>query len=147
MKNLLAILFICITSISFSQISFRTGDTKLDAELNIANQEAEKDMVSFKKNLTLAYKISAPKIESLLKIMKPAEVLLTAKISSIAKKPIDTVVNSYKKNKGKGWGAVAKEMGIKPGSAEFHALKGKPKKSKGPKGKAPKHHPQGKKKN
>jgi hypothetical protein len=26
-------------------------------------------------------------------------------------------------NKGKGWGVIAKNLGIKPGSAEFHALK------------------------
>ena len=40
---------------------------------------------------------------------------------------IDDVIISYKKNKEKGWGVIAKEMGIKPGSPEFHALKGKTK--------------------
>jgi hypothetical protein len=29
----------------------------------------------------------------------------------------------YKQSKGKGWGVIAKELGIKPGSPEFHALK------------------------
>ena len=40
------------------------------------------------------------------------------------------MVEVYKSNKSKGWGAIAKEMGIKPGSAEFHAMK-KSMKSKG----------------
>jgi hypothetical protein len=33
------------------------------------------------------------------------------------------VVDVYKKNRGKGWGVIAKSLGIKPGSPEFHALK------------------------
>ena len=33
------------------------------------------------------------------------------------------VKNTYQAHKGKGWGVIAKELGIKPGSREFHALK------------------------
>lgn len=32
-------------------------------------------------------------------------------------------IQTYKANKCKGCGIIAKELGIKPGSAEFHALK------------------------
>jgi hypothetical protein len=38
-------------------------------------------------------------------------------------KPAEQVVRVYKANRGKGWGVIAKSLGIKPGSAEFHALK------------------------
>jgi len=38
-------------------------------------------------------------------------------------KPIDYVTEQYKESKGRGWGALAKSLGIKPGSPEFHALK------------------------
>ena len=34
------------------------------------------------------------------------------------------------RNRGQGWGVIAQRMGIKPGSAEFHALKGHLGKSK-----------------
>jgi len=37
---------------------------------------------------------------------------------------IGYVTDKYKKHKGNSWGALAKELGIKPGSEEFHALKG-----------------------
>ena len=37
--------------------------------------------------------------------------------------PPEHVVDQYRKNKGQGWGVIAKSLGIKPGSAEFHALK------------------------
>jgi hypothetical protein len=36
---------------------------------------------------------------------------------------METVVEIYRKQKGQGWGAVAQSLGIKPGSADFHALK------------------------
>lgn len=35
----------------------------------------------------------------------------------------DRIMNQYRANKGQGWGVIAKDLGIKPGSAEFHALK------------------------
>ena len=37
--------------------------------------------------------------------------------------PPDRILRTYGSSKGKGWGAMAQELGIKPGSAEFHALK------------------------
>jgi hypothetical protein len=35
----------------------------------------------------------------------------------------DRILGAYHADRGKGWGVVAKSLGIKPGSAEFHALK------------------------
>jgi hypothetical protein len=32
-------------------------------------------------------------------------------------------MKEYQVHKGKGWGVIAKNLGIKPGSKEFHALK------------------------
>ena len=40
-----------------------------------------------------------------------------------SKLPLNRVLSVYRGNKKKGWGAIAKKLGIKPGSAEFHALK------------------------
>ena len=35
----------------------------------------------------------------------------------------DYVIERYRSGKGKGWGALAQSLGIKPGSKEFHDLK------------------------
>ena len=35
----------------------------------------------------------------------------------------DEVLREYKENNGTGWGVIAKNLGIKPGSREFHELK------------------------
>ena len=125
MKNLLFGLFILGYTIAFGQINFRTGDASLEAELNVANKQAVNDMTTFKLNISREYSIPTPRIDGFHRIMKPAELLLAFRISKVTLKPIDTVVQSYKVNKSKGWGYIAKEMGIKPGSPEFHALKGK----------------------
>ncbi len=37
--------------------------------------------------------------------------------------PYEKVVQVYQGDRGKGWGVIAKSLGIKPGSPEFHALK------------------------
>ncbi|MDX1701966.1 MAG: hypothetical protein R3250_15170, partial [Melioribacteraceae bacterium] len=42
-------------------------------------------------------------------------------LSSATDRPVSEVVELYSEKKG--WGAVAKELGIKPGSEEFHELK------------------------
>jgi hypothetical protein len=35
----------------------------------------------------------------------------------------EKVLDAYKANQGKGWGVMAKKLGIKPGSQEFQALR------------------------
>jgi hypothetical protein len=44
-------------------------------------------------------------------------------LGQMARTQPEKVMQVYTPNKKKGWGAIAKELGIKPGSAEFHALK------------------------
>ena len=45
------------------------------------------------------------------------------RLGEMSGKPIEDVITKYKSGKGKGWGSLAKSLGIKPGSAEFHSLK------------------------
>jgi hypothetical protein len=75
--------------------------------------------------LSLSYNIPRIRIEDLLYKVKmtPADVYMTVGLAKIIGKPIDVVVGEYEANRGKGWGVIAKRLGIKPGSKEFHALK------------------------
>jgi hypothetical protein len=45
------------------------------------------------------------------------------RLGEMSNRPSEYVIEKYKSGKGKGWGALAKSLGIKPGSIEFHALK------------------------
>lgn len=114
----------------FTQIEFRLGDKELETELNTLNSSAEKDLTKFKAEMKEQFGLAGAQVDEYLKIMKPAEIILAGRIGKVSKKPVDKVVNVYRANKDKGWGYVAKEMGIKPGSPEFHALKGKTKRTK-----------------
>ncbi|MBA3682984.1 MAG: hypothetical protein H0W73_17740 [Bacteroidetes bacterium] len=120
----------CLSAQNFS-VKAKSGDTELDASLNAINVKAKTDINIFKKDLSLEFNIGEPKIEKMLAIdLSPADVYMTFEIAGLTKKDPDIVLDTYTKNKDKGWGVIAKEMGIKPGSAEFHALKGKAKNKK-----------------
>jgi len=104
----------------------RTGDTMLDTTLGDLNLNTHGENLSdFISNLSLSYNVPRLKIEYLIdKVrMTPADVYMTVGIAKITNRSIDEVVDEYKVNKGKGWGVIAKQLGIKPGSKEFHALK------------------------
>lgn len=132
MKRVIFLAVMLISGISFGQ-DYKSGDVELDASLKIVNSDANKDLASFKLNLTKTFNVGLPKVEACFKVgMNAGDAFMAFQISNITRKPIDDVIKVYSTSKSKGWGAMAKELGIKPGSAEFHALKGKAKdKSKG----------------
>jgi len=112
-------------------LSAKSGDIELDASLEDINLKAKTDITLFKKDISLEFNIGEPKIEKMLtEQLSPADIFMVCQVADLTKKEPDAVVNSFKSNKDKGWGVIAKEMGIKPGSAEFHALKGKAKNKK-----------------
>ncbi len=125
------------TAQNFS-LQAKSGDVELDASLNDINIKAKADLTLFKKDLSVEFNIGEPKIDKLIIDMKmsPADAYMTLQIAEMTKKEPDVVATSYTTNKDKGWGVIAKEMGIKPGSPEFHELKGK---AKGKKDKGNKH--------
>ncbi len=107
--------------------NFNTGDSGFDSDLNAVNIKAKADFGNFKIELSNKNKIAKPtKIDYMRNDLKmePAEIFLAFEIARIKGISIDIVIGSWKKYKHKGWGHIAKEMGIKPGSAEFHAMKG-----------------------
>jgi hypothetical protein len=117
----------------FSQVTFKTGDVELETDLNTINAKAKVDFGKFKAEMAVKYNIDEKKIEYMHTevAMEPAEIYLAFEIGKIANKPIDVVIEEYKINQKKGWGVIAKDLGIKPGSSEFHALKNETKLSSG----------------
>ena len=53
----------------------------------------------------------------------PGDVFMACNIAAIIGRPCRYVVEAYERDRGHGWGNIAKQMGIKPGSPEFHRLK------------------------
>lgn len=56
-------------------------------------------------------------------VYEPADAVLCFWLGQKAHRPYDVVMREYAANRKKGWGALAQSLGIKPGSAEFKALK------------------------
>lgn len=135
MKKFLFPLLMLVVGTNFQaqSLSFtaKTGDAELDLSLNDINIQAKADLTLFKKDLSVEFNLSTSKVDLYLKTMEPADVYMAVLVSSITSKPVETVNTCYTKNKGKGWGVIAKEMGIKPGSAAFHELKNASKNKKG----------------
>ena len=124
-KQIIIFLLLCLTSIScFAQ--YNTGDVQLNASLVKIDDDAKLNFTAFKTDLSLSYNVSERKIDSWSVEfgMKAGDIYLALEIGKLTKKPIDEVIKVYKTNKTKGWGYIAKQLGIKPGSPEFHALKG-----------------------
>lgn len=119
------IIFLCFHVLS-AQGSFNTGSAEMDADLYAINVNANRDLTTFKSNMHVAYNIEVNTIENMIKLgMEPAEVYLCLEIAYLSHSTLNNVVTSYRLNREKGWGAIAKEMGIWPGSDEFSNLKSK----------------------
>lgn len=133
MKKALVALFLAWTTIAWSQASFKanTGDPDMDNFLHEVNEDAKKDVGTFTGMVTSKFSIAKSDIEKLLKDMAPGDVYMSAEVAKVTAKPVTEVAATYMKNKEKGWGEIAKEMGIKPGSPEFHKLKQSMKKGNG----------------
>ncbi len=105
-------------------ISFGFGDAEMDAALGQLNIDAKVDLKSFSAEVTLQWGTSAVQVASALaQGLEPVEVYLAAALSRLSGKPLNTVITAYKNNRKAGWGALAKSLGIKPGSRQFKELK------------------------
>jgi hypothetical protein len=88
------------------------------------NIRAEADQSGFRARLAARFTIGDVQINAVLNnVEKPADAYMVLRLGEMSAKPTDYVIGKYKAGKGKGWGALAKSLGIKPGSKEFHALK------------------------
>lgn len=126
MKRLLtALIIVLFASYSWAQNSFNVNNVAFGANLNEINAQAQLDFGKFKVDIAGGYNIDEKKIEfmSVEMSMDAGEIYLACEIGRVADKGIDEVLPVYKANKNKGWGHIAKQLGIKPGSEEFHALK------------------------
>ena len=88
------------------------------------NIKAETDLSEFKVRLATRFNIGDMQIKTVLSnVEKPADAYMVLRLGEMSKRPTGYVIEKYKSGKGKGWGSLAKSLGIKPGSKEFHALK------------------------
>jgi hypothetical protein len=114
-----------ITSAVFLIISsaalVSAGDFDWIKDLNI---QAQADLSGFRATLSTRFHIGDAEINAVLtNVTDPADAYMVLRLGEMSSKPADFVIEQYKSGKNKGWGALARSLGIKPGSKEFEALK------------------------
>lgn len=88
------------------------------------NIKAEADPSGFKAKLEARFKIGDAEVDAVLSTVDdPADAYIVLRLGEMSRQPTEKVIRKYKSGKGKGWGVLAKSLGIKPGSKEFKALK------------------------
>jgi hypothetical protein len=114
-----SIIFLCLFLISPVLAS-----SDLDDFIKHLNVEAQADLGAFKLRLSTQFGVPVPKVEAIMaSVGTPGDAYMCFRVGQVASKPVEVVTKEYQAHKGQGWGVIAKNLGIKPGSKEFHALK------------------------
>jgi len=105
--------------------NIRTGDVWVDTRLGEINDYGRRYRDPFVSEMTGHYGAPRSLVLDLLdrRDWAPADVYFACAIARALRIPCLEVVQRYERDPGQGWGNLAKQMGIKPGSPAFHALK------------------------
>ncbi len=86
--------------------------------------EAKTDLRHFSVKVSAQFGVPLPQVEAIIRsVDRPSDAFMVFQLGQMTKTPPDQVMQTYSANKSKGWGVIAKELGIRPGSPEFHALR------------------------
>jgi len=117
----LKILFITLTALLLIPSIVSAGDFDWMRDFNL---RAQADPSGLRARLETRFQIGDAKIKLVLgNVDSPADAYMLLRLGEMSHQPLNHVLETYRVQKGKGWGALAKSLGIKPGSADFHALK------------------------
>ncbi|WP_052108202.1 hypothetical protein [Aerolutibacter daejeonensis] len=103
----------------------RSGDVWVDTYLDDVNRYGSRYRDPFVNEMVRYYGAPRDLVVDLLTTRNwaPGDVYYACSIAQVLGRPCRYVADYWDEHHGKGWGVVAQELGIKPGSAEFHRLK------------------------
>lgn len=92
--------------------------------LDALNLEAKADASGYQVTLASRFHIGDTEVNAVISNTdRPADAYMVLRLGELANRPVEDVLEVYESDRNKGWGVIAKNLGIKPGSSEFHALK------------------------
>ena len=119
--KVLKMFFVVSMTFLFVSSAALAGDFDWIRNFNI---QAEADPSGFRARLATRFQIGDAQIKFVLdNVGNPSDAYMVFRLGEMSNQPTERVIEKYKSGKGHGWGAIAKSLGIKPGSKEFHALK------------------------
>lgn len=103
-----------------------TGDVWVDARLGDFNVFAAGNTDGFIDEVVVSYGAPRYLVHDYVVVRRwpPGDVYYACALAHYSHRPCLEVLQIWEHDHGQGWGAVAKRLGIKPGSPAFHALKG-----------------------
>ncbi len=120
MKKTRLTVFLVVIIVSIASVAH----ADLDSFLRSVNVQAQADMKNFSVKLSAQFGVPVLQVDAIIKrVAAPADAFMVLQLGQMANKQPEVVLQTYQRSRGKGWGELAKELGIKPGSPEFHALK------------------------
>ena len=115
---------ILLTLLASTCLFARAAAGDLDGFLHDLNIQARVDGDGFSARVSAQFGIPEARVKVVLgSVSEPADAFMVFQLGQMTHQSPEKVVEVYRAQKGKGWGVIAKELGIKPGSPEFHALK------------------------
>jgi hypothetical protein len=98
--------------------------SELDDFVKNLSLEARADSSGFRYRLHSQFDVGGAQVDMVLSnVSDMADAYMILRLGEVTGMAPRSVLDVYKANRGKGWGVIAKKLGIKPGSPEFHALK------------------------
>ncbi|MBN2654588.1 MAG: hypothetical protein JXR79_05680 [Nitrospirae bacterium] len=115
--------FLVVLLMFFAVVSIASA-AKDFAWMDALNVKAGVSPNDFFGQVAARFKVGNAEVEAVFgKVGRYADAYMAFRLGEMSGKPVGYVVDRYSENRGKGWGVLAKSLGIKPGSKEFHALK------------------------
>lgn len=120
-----AISMLLIISFYPLHAQYNTGDSDLDQTLQTLDLDASISFGAFRTNISQRYHVSESNIQYLTVEMgmTAGDIYLTMEMVKITQKSLNDVLKAYQDNRRNGWGAIALQLGVLPGSDKFSALK------------------------
>lgn len=114
-----------IALVALLQLAFSAQVYARDFDwLNQLSIEAQADPSGFVARLSTRFHIGDAEVRAVIdNVGNQADAYVVMRLAEMSHHPVAYVSERYQVNRHRGWGVLAKQLGIKPGSREFHALK------------------------
>jgi len=90
------------------------------------NLRSNADPYAYKSGLVSRFGVPESQLSVILNsVGAPADAYMILRLSELSGRPPEYVLRQYQSKKNRGWGIIAHDLGVKPGSNEFQTLKGK----------------------
>ena len=103
----------------------RTGDVWVDTQLADINRYGSRYRDPFIDEIVRYHGAPRDLVSDLLlrRHWAPGDVYFACALAQVVGRPCRVIADDWERDRGQGWGELAKRYGIKPGSPEFHRLK------------------------